>query len=47
MPADGTLRGFRNICRHRGAEVTTGEGNCSTFRCPYHKWTYYLKKMSS
>lgn len=39
---DGTLRCFRNICRHRGAKVATGEGSCNTFKCPYHRWTYDL-----
>ena len=37
---DGVLRAFHNICRHRGAKVATGEGNCSRFKCPYHTWTY-------
>ncbi|ADB52420.1 aromatic ring-hydroxylating oxygenase subunit alpha [Conexibacter woesei] len=40
---DGELRGFHNICRHRGAKVAVGEGNCSKFRCPYHTWTYDLR----
>ncbi len=40
---DGEIRGFHNICRHRGAKVSEGEGNCSHFRCPYHLWTYDLK----
>lgn len=29
-------------CRHRGAEITKGKGNCRTFVCPYHGWTYAL-----
>jgi Rieske 2Fe-2S family protein len=41
---DGALRGFLNVCRHRGAEVclpaTTNVGNA--LRCPYHAWTYGL-----
>jgi phenylpropionate dioxygenase-like ring-hydroxylating dioxygenase large terminal subunit len=39
---DGKLRGFHNICRHRGAKVATGEGSCGKFKCPYHSWTYDL-----
>jgi phenylpropionate dioxygenase-like ring-hydroxylating dioxygenase large terminal subunit len=26
----GTLRAFVNVCRHRGAEVVTGSGSCTT-----------------
>lgn len=40
--ADGTLRAFVNICRHRGAPVATGHGNARVFSCPYHGWTYAL-----
>lgn len=40
---DGEIRGFHNICRHRGAQVAAGEGNCNRFRCPYHTWTYDLE----
>jgi phenylpropionate dioxygenase-like ring-hydroxylating dioxygenase large terminal subunit len=38
--ADGTLRAFANICRHRGAPVAQGCGNARAFVCPYHAWTY-------
>ena len=38
---DGTLRGFRNVCRHRGAQlVAPGAGKLRSIRCPYHCWTY-------
>ncbi len=38
---DGALRGFLNACRHRGAAIAEGAGNCGqTLRCPYHAWTY-------
>ncbi|MSO91792.1 MAG: aromatic ring-hydroxylating dioxygenase subunit alpha [Rhodospirillales bacterium] len=30
------------ICRHRGAVVTEGSGNCRAFVCPYHGWVYSL-----
>lgn len=39
---DGTVRAFRNACRHRGAEVASGSGCARTFVCPYHGWTYGL-----
>ena len=44
---DGELRGFYNVCRHRGAElVAPGAPRCGSFgsaiRCPYHAWTYGL-----
>ena len=38
--ADGQVRAFANICRHRGAPVAAGCGNARAFVCPYHGWTY-------
>jgi phenylpropionate dioxygenase-like ring-hydroxylating dioxygenase large terminal subunit len=42
--ADGSLRGFLNVCRHRASPLcdsgTTGEG--TVIRCPYHSWIYRL-----
>jgi phenylpropionate dioxygenase-like ring-hydroxylating dioxygenase large terminal subunit len=38
---DGTLAGFRNVCRHRGGPVE--QDSCGTrrvFTCRYHGWTY-------
>jgi choline monooxygenase len=38
---DGVLRGFHNVCRHRGARLLAeGAGVCKTLRCPYHNWVY-------
>jgi choline monooxygenase len=38
---DGELRGFLNACRHRGATVAEGRGNCGRqLSCPYHAWSY-------
>jgi choline monooxygenase len=38
---DGALRGFRNVCRHRGARLLSeGWGRCGPIRCPYHNWVY-------
>jgi len=39
---DGELRGFVNVCRHRGHLVAEGCGRRETLQCPYHAWTYDL-----
>ena len=39
---DGKLNAFHNVCRHRGVEVVTGQGNRKNFKCPYHAWVYDL-----
>lgn len=40
---DGAVRGFHNVCRHRGArlvqELSTSVGRLV---CPYHQWSYNL-----
>ncbi len=37
----GTLRAFLNVCRHRGAQLLDGRGECAaSFSCPYHGWSY-------
>jgi choline monooxygenase len=40
--SDGALRGFVNVCRHRGHLVVEGAGCRETLQCPYHAWTYDL-----
>ena len=42
--ADGGLKGFHNVCRHRAAAlVPCGQtGKSTALRCPYHGWTYDL-----
>jgi glycine betaine catabolism A len=42
--AAGTLRGFHNVCRHRGTRLCTDAKGHFTGRiqCPYHAWTYGL-----
>jgi phenylpropionate dioxygenase-like ring-hydroxylating dioxygenase large terminal subunit len=40
--ADEQLRGFVNVCRHRGSLVCEGHGRRETLQCPYHAWTYDL-----
>lgn len=39
---DGAVRGFLNVCRHRGAALCTEESGRlrRTLQCPYHAWTY-------
>jgi phenylpropionate dioxygenase-like ring-hydroxylating dioxygenase large terminal subunit len=38
---DGAIRGFHNVCRHRGARILDGSGNCpGPMTCPYHGWSY-------
>lgn len=38
----GTLRAFANTCRHRGARLLDGAGQCRGIRCPFHSWAYHL-----
>jgi phenylpropionate dioxygenase-like ring-hydroxylating dioxygenase large terminal subunit len=40
--ADGALRAFLNVCRHRGAVLVKGSGTRRTIQCHYHAWTYDL-----
>ena len=40
--ADGQVRGFVNICRHRGYPVVTEDGARNAIRCHFHGWTYEL-----
>lgn len=41
---DGQIRGFHNVCRHRGSRVVaTDEGTCKTaLVCPFHGWSFNL-----
>lgn len=36
----GELRGFFNVCRHRGSPLATGSGTARALQCPYHGWVY-------
>ena len=42
--ADGVLRGFLNVCRHRASPLCEpgASGAGSLIRCPYHAWLYRL-----
>lgn len=38
---DGTMKGFFNVCPHRGTRVMAGdEGSAERFTCPYHGWQF-------
>jgi choline monooxygenase len=38
---DGEVRGFLNVCPHRGATIAEGRGNCGRqLKCPYHAWSF-------
>ncbi|MEP7234408.1 MAG: aromatic ring-hydroxylating dioxygenase subunit alpha [Ignavibacteriota bacterium] len=39
---DDVLRGFYNVCRHRGGPLVTENGCSSVLQCRYHGWTYAL-----
>jgi phenylpropionate dioxygenase-like ring-hydroxylating dioxygenase large terminal subunit len=46
---DGNVRGFHNICRHRGNKLVWNDypnqetsGTCRQFTCKYHGWRYDL-----
>ena len=41
---DGVVRGFLNMCRHRGSRVVADQqGNCkNALVCPFHGWVYNL-----
>jgi len=34
------FRAFANSCRHRGARLLNGSGECKRIVCPYHGWSY-------
>jgi choline monooxygenase len=40
--ADGELRAFYNVCRHRAGPPAERCGSRKVFRCGYHGWTYGL-----
>lgn len=41
--ADGTIRAFHNVCRHRAGPLARCDGRgAKALRCLYHGWTYRL-----
>lgn len=39
---EGALRGFYNVCRHRGSRICDEDGRANRLVCPYHAWSYHL-----
>ena len=37
------LRGFFNVCRHRGGPLALENGHAHQLQCKYHGWTYTLE----
>jgi len=42
---DRVLRGFFNVCRHRGGPLALHDGHDDMLQCKYHGWTYQLDGM--
>src|SRR5688500_5195517 len=42
--AEGAVRAFHNVCRHRGTRLCTESDGVfrGSIQCPYHAWTYAL-----
>lgn len=38
--ADGSIKGFHNVCLHRGRKLVSGHGCRNEFKCPYHAFTW-------
>jgi len=39
----GSVNAMSAVCQHRAMQVSEGSGTSSTFKCPYHRWTYSLE----
>jgi phenylpropionate dioxygenase-like ring-hydroxylating dioxygenase large terminal subunit len=39
---EGAIRAMSAVCQHRAMQVCEGQGNTTTFKCPYHHWIYGL-----
>lgn len=40
---DGAVRGFHNVCKHRGNKIASASGQARSFVCGFHGWTYDLR----
>jgi phenylpropionate dioxygenase-like ring-hydroxylating dioxygenase large terminal subunit len=38
----GEVCAMSAVCQHRAMQICEGEGNSTTFKCPYHHWNYGL-----
>lgn len=36
----GRIRCLSAVCQHRAMQICEGQGNSTTFKCPYHHWIY-------
>src|SRR2546423_2467011 len=44
LSKDGVIRGFHNVCRHRGFPVVLKDtGSSAVIGCGYHGWSYNSK----
>ena len=39
---DGSIKAFHNSCLHRGTKLRADDGRASSFKCPFHGWTWDL-----
>ncbi len=39
----GSVNAMSAVCQHRAMQVCDGSGTSTTFKCPYHHWTYSLE----
>lgn len=37
---DGSIRAYHNSCLHRGTKLRVEDGRASSFKCPFHGWTW-------
>jgi phenylpropionate dioxygenase-like ring-hydroxylating dioxygenase large terminal subunit len=42
---DKKIKGFYNVCRHRGGPLALENGCAKMLKCKYHGWTYTLEGM--
>jgi Rieske 2Fe-2S family protein len=40
--ATDAVKGFFNVCRHRGSRICRDDGIATAFTCPYHAWSYAI-----
>ena len=41
---EGQVRCLSAVCQHRAMQVCDGQGNDTTFKCPYHHWIYGARR---
>ena len=43
----GEVRAMSAVCQHRAMQVCEGQGNDTTFKCPYHHWNYAPRRSAA